>query len=61
MRHSCVAVTTGEVAIVTPLTAGFVSKTPYIDRAQHNGTYSRGGIRRSGICSPRLLEWLGGV
>jgi hypothetical protein len=52
MRHSCVAVTTGEVGIVTPLGGGINSNPPYIPLALHNGRYSHGGMRRRGICSP---------
>ena len=60
MRHSWVAVPTGEVGIVTPLGAGWDSKTPYIYLARHNDTFSHGGIRRCGICSPDAgWRWLG--
>ena len=50
MRHSCVAVATREVGIVTPLGAAWDSKTPYIYRARHNGTCSHTGYE-----TPRYL------
>jgi len=41
-----------EIFIAITRRADGDSKSPYIDRAHHNGTFSQRGIGGSGICSP---------